>query len=188
VACEKRDPLRAEAEDFVRARFLRSHRAHIATFMPTLLLLKDSADSLVAVAGFRRAAGEELFLEQYLQTPIERAIAAQVTAPVKRAEIVEVGNFAALDSRRARVLMSFMPVYFTENAARWIVFTATSAIRGLLASLGGQCLELGSAESRHVSGGADEWGRYYAQDPRVMAGFLPAARRIPALWRSTDGD
>ena len=186
--CGKCDERRTEAEAFVRGRFLRSHGAHIATFLPTLLLLTDARDELAAVAGFRNAADEPLFLEQYVPVPIEQALTSQTGAPVQREEIVEVGNFAALDSRRARILMSFMPAYFLERSARWIAFTATTAIRGILTAMGGHCMEVGAADGARVAGGLDEWGRYYSSDPRVMAGYLPSARRIPALWRSHHGN
>jgi len=187
-ACGADDARRAEAEAFVRRRFLRSHGAHIATFMPTLLLLTDANSELAAVAGFRNAAHEPLFLERYLAAPIEQALTSRVGARVQRAEIVEAGNFAALDSRRAKILMSFMPAYLLEGPARWLVFTATSAIRRLLSAMGGHCMELGTADGARVAGGADEWGRYYSNDPRVMAGFMPSARRIPELWRTHHGD
>jgi hypothetical protein len=188
VTCGADDARRAEAEAFVRRRFLRSHGAHIATFMPALLLLTDADGELAAVAGFRSAALEPLFLERYLAVPIERALTSQMGAQVRRAEIVEVGNFAARDSRRAKILMSFMPAYFLEGSARWLVFTATTAIRGMLSALGGRCMEVGTADGARVAGGVDEWGRYYSNDPRVMAGFLPTARRIPKLWRTHHGD
>ena len=188
VACDRNDARRAAAEAFVRTRFLRSHGAHISTFMPTLLLLTDADGELAAVAGFRSAAHEPLFLERYLPAPIEQALTSRIGRQVQRAAIVEVGNFAALDSRRAGVLMSFMPAYFLEGSARWLVFTATASIRRILCAMGGRCVEVGSADGACVSGGADEWGRYYSADPRVMAGFLPSARRIPALWRTHHGD
>jgi len=188
IPCGRGDARRAEAEAFIRKRFLRSHGAHIATFMPTLMLLTGVDSELVAAAGFRSAAQEPLFLERYLPLAIEQAIASQSGAPVQRAEIVEVGNFAALDSRRAKILMSFMPAYFLEGSARWLVFTATSSIRRILSAMGGRCLEVGTADGACVAGGIDEWGRYYSTDPRVMAGFLPLARRIPELWRTHHGN
>jgi hypothetical protein len=188
LTCHAGDARRAEAEGFIHSRFRRSHGACIATFMPTLLLLVDSADELVAAAGYRVAAQGPLFLERYLSHYIEHELSARASAPVSRAQIVEVGNFAAIDSHRAKVFMSFMPRWFLERSARWIVFTATTAIRGILSSMGAHCLEVGTADGARVAGGTDEWGRYYANDPRVMAGFLPSARRIPALWRSSRGD
>jgi hypothetical protein len=187
-ACGAGDARRAEAEAFIRKRFLRSHGAHIATFMPTLMLLTDAGGELTAVAGFRNAAHGPLFLERYLPAPIEKELTSQTGVQVPRADILEVGNFAALDSRRARILMSFMPAYFLERSARWIAFTATTAIRGILAAMGGHCIELSPADGARVAGGLDEWGRYYRSDPRVMAGFLPSARRIPELWRTHHGN
>lgn len=186
--CGREDAGRAEAEAFIRRRFLRSHGAQIFTFMPTLLLLQDADRKLAAVTGFRCATHGPLFLERYLSLPVEQAIASQTGARATRAEIVEIGNFAALDSSRAKILMSFMPAYFLERGARWIVFTATASIRGILAALGGRCVQVGIADGACVTGGADEWGRYYSSDPRVMAGYLPAARRIPALWRTGHGN
>jgi hypothetical protein len=182
--CGAGDPRRGRAEAFIRGRFQRSHGATIATFMPTLVLLADDEGEIAAAAGFRCAAQEPLFLERYLPAPIEQRIASQVTTPVRRADILEIGNFAARDARHAKLLMSFMPRYFLDLGARWIVFTATSAIRGLLSSMGGDCIEVGAADGARVAGGADEWGRYYSTDPRVMAGFLPSARRVPALWKT----
>jgi hypothetical protein len=188
LPCDRDDARRAEAEAFVRRRFQRSHGAHVSTFMPTLLLLTDGDNEIAAAAGFRFAAHEPLFLERYLSGPIEQVLPAQAGRPARRAEIVEVGNFAARDSRRAMILMSFMPAWFLELSARWIVFTATTSIRGILSAMGGRCMEVGTADGARAAGGADEWGRYYSKDPRVMAGFLPSARRIPALWRSQHGD
>lgn len=190
VACDDddNDARRAEAEAFVRERFLRTHGAHIASFMPTLLTLTRGDGELAAVTGYRSAAREPLFLERYLPVPIEQALTSQAGARVQRAEIVEIGNFAALDSRRARILMSFLPAYLLEISARWIAFTATASIRGILAAMGGTCVELAAADGACARGGTDEWGRYYTQDPRVMAGYLPSARRIPALWRSPHGN
>jgi uncharacterized membrane protein len=188
VCCGHDHARRAEAEAFINARFFKSHGAHISSFMPTLLLLTDPDGDLVGVAGFRSAAHEPLFLERYLAVPIEKALTRRTGAMVLREEIIEAGNFAALDSRRAAILMSFMPAFFLQEAARWLVFTATTSIRGIVAALGGRCVEIGAADGACVIGGADEWGRYYSNDPRVMAGFLPSARRIPKLWRSSHGD
>jgi Thermostable hemolysin len=187
LVCDRGDARRDEAESFIRRRYLRTHGAQISTFMPSLLLLVDGTGALAAAAGFRCAAQEPLFLERYLPVSIEQAVAAHTTTPVRRADIVEIGNFAALDARRAQKLMSFMPALFLERRARWITFTATAAIRNILASMGAHCLEIGAADGDRA-GSSDEWGRYYSNDPKVMAGFLPSARRIPALWRSHHGD
>ena len=61
------------------------------------------------------------------------------------------------------------------------MFTATSAVRGILEGVGAPLVELAPADGTRLAGGADRWGRYYEKDPRVLAGYLPASRRIPGF-------
>jgi hypothetical protein len=180
--CEVSSPRREEAEEYVRARFQHTHGATIRTFMPTLVLLTGADGALAGVAGCRMAGKEPLFLERYLECPIEELIARRTGARVKRSEIVESGNFACQDSATARVFMSQLPRYLIEREQTWIAFTATVSIRRILRSLGARCTELGKADGACVRSDDDKWGSYYANDPRVMVGYLPLARRIPALW------
>jgi hypothetical protein len=184
VTCDTGDPHRAEAEAFVRDRFHRTHGARIQTIMPSLLLLRDAAGSLRGVAGCRPAGANTLFLERYLDRPIEQALLAHTGARVRRADVVEIGNFACRDSRVASAFMSMLPRFLIQQHFVWITFTATISIRRILRHLGARCADLAPADGACVRGDSDEWGRYYANDPRVMAGYLPLARRIPALWRA----
>ena len=68
------EPLRAEFEAFIQHRFHKAHNADINHFMPELFGLHDEAQTLCAVAGVRKAMSGPLFLEHYLDDPIERAI------------------------------------------------------------------------------------------------------------------
>ena len=188
VTCDSDGPGRQQAEAYVRDGFHRTHGAHIQTFMPSLLMLTDAAGSLRGVTGCRVAGAGPLFLERYLDRSIEDVLAVKTGARVRRAEVVEVGNFACRDPRVARTFMSLLPRHFIENDLVWITFTATVSIRRILRHLGARCVDLGAATGACVRGGADEWGRYYSNDPRVMAGYLPLARRIPALWAGAHAD
>jgi hypothetical protein len=172
----------------VREAFYRTHRASIRTFMPTLLMLTDASGSLHGVAGSRVAATGDLFLERYLSRPIEETLAERGGAPPQRAQIVEVGNFACRSSRLARRFIALLPWFLLECELTWVTFTATAALRRLLHNVGARCMDLGAAEGACVRSGADDWGRYYMHDPRVMAGYLPLARNIPALRDAAYGD
>jgi hypothetical protein len=180
--CAATHPRRIEAERFVQERFERKHDAKVRTFMPSLLLYTDSAGVLLGVAGLRAAASETLFLERYLHMPIEQAIAAQTGARARRGEIVEVGNFACRSPHVAARFVSALPRFLLEHEYVWVTFTATKSVRRILRCLGARCADLGRAEGACAGRAADDWGRYYDSDPRVMAGFLPLARRIPSLW------
>jgi hypothetical protein len=188
VICGPDHPSRPGAEAFVRECFYRTHRASIRTFMPTLFMLTDASGSLHGVVGCRAAGDGELFLERYLSRPIEAMLAERGGPRVVRKDIVEVGNFACRSSRAARRFMALLPFYLLDREYTWVTFTATAAVRRLLAHVGARCIDLGAAEGACVRNGADDWGRYYTHDPRVMGGYLPLARRIPALRDAAYGN
>lgn len=179
-------PDRAELEAFVGAAFRRRHDATVTSFMPTLLSFRDRAGDLRGVIGLRGAVPQRLYLEQYLEQPVEAAIAAATGQPVRREQVVEVGNLAGANCRAAMRMVALLPGYLLSRDYRWIVFTATSTVRGILEGFGAPLVELARADGARVAGSPDRWGRYYEQDPRVFAGFLPASRRIPGFsgaWR-----
>lgn len=178
--CAQGDPERGQAEEFVRRAFARKHGAHIESFMPSLVVLTGSDGRLRAVAGCRSADAQPLFLERYLEQPIEVVIAAQWGRRARRSQIVEVGNFACSSSRLAAGFMLQLSRFLLERGFLWVTFTATIAVRDILTEMDVGCVELAEARAGSVQGGADDWNRYYANDPRVMAGFLPVARNIPA--------
>lgn len=180
-------PERPELEAFVRAAFARRHDAAVASFMPTLLSFRDSGGQLRGVIGLRGAEPQPLYLEQYLEQPVEAAIASATRQPVRRAQVVEVGNLAGANCRAAMRMVAALPAYLLAREYRWIAFTATSAVRGILAAFGAPLVELARADGSRVCSGADRWGRYYDSDPRVLAGYLPASRRIPGFDSASQG-
>lgn len=139
--------------------------------MPTLLALEGHSGRVCGVVGFRQAAAEPLFLERYLQRPVETALAEYAGEAVRRSEIVEVGNLASLSCRAACHLVAALPRVLLADGNRWIVFTATTAVRGMLARFRAPVIELARATRDRLDEG-EEWGRYYDNDPRVVAGYL----------------
>ncbi len=171
--CHENDPRRAELERFIHEVFASRHDARVCSFMPTLLAVRNDAGAICSVAGFRSAAGQRLFLERYLDEPIEHAIASASGQQVGRSHIVEVGNLAGLNCRSAMRLVLELPRLLLDRGHRWIVFTATDTVRGLLASYSAPLLDLAEASAARAQHTGDDWGRYYEARPRVMAGYLP---------------
>jgi hypothetical protein len=175
------DPGRVELEDFVSSAFHRRHGAVVRSFLPTLLGFREPAGVLRGVVGLRLAGVSPLYLEQYLDRPVEAAIGAASGRTVQRREVVEVGNLAGSNCRTAMRMVAALPAYLLAQDCRWIVFTATSAVREILLGFGAPLLELARADGARVAVGADHWGSYYETDPRVFAGYLPASRDIPGF-------
>jgi hypothetical protein len=178
---------RAELEQYVRDTFQAKHGAVVRHFMPTLLAFRDRAGALRGVAGVRGAHEGRLYLEQYLDRPIEQALAAAAAARGLRAasrdEIAEVGNLAGASCRAAVRMVAHIPAYLRAKRYGWIVFTATDVLRQILAGFGAPLIELARADGAHVAAAPDEWGRYYETDPRVYAGYLHDADRLVGFAR-----
>jgi hypothetical protein len=167
------DPRRAELERFVRDVFAAKHGARVCSFMPTLFAIRNHVGAVCSVAGFRCAGEQELFLERYLDEPIEQMITSAARAEVSRSQIVQVGNLAGANCRSAMRLVLGLPRLLLDRGHRWIVFTATDTVRQLLASYHAPLLDLATASAARAQNTGDEWGRYYESHPRVMAGYLP---------------
>jgi hypothetical protein len=172
------DPQRAELEAYVREAFARKHSADVQSFMPTLLAFRDASASLYGVVGLRDARTSSLYLERYLDAPVEQALCAAADQPVRRGQIVEVGNLAGRNCRAAMRMVAQLPAYLLAQDYRWIVFTATRTVREVLLGFGAPLVELARADRARVAGARDDWGTYYETDPRVFAGYLPESRRI----------
>ena len=180
-------PNRMLLEEYVRDAFRAKHGATLGSLMPTLVAFRDRHGSLRGVAGLRGAHEDRLFLEQYLDRPIERVLADALCetgqadtagVAIRRSDIVEVGNLAGASCRAAVRIVAQLPAYLMTRRYRWIVFTATSALRDILAGFGAPLVELARADAASVGEQRDEWGRYYETDPRVCAGFLPDADQL----------
>jgi len=174
-------PARPELEAFVRAAFERKHGATVTSFMPTLLAFRNGLGDLRGVIGLRGRGCGPFYLEQYLEQPVEVAIATAAGRPVDRREVVEVGNLAGANCRAAMRMVATLPAHLLERDYQWIVFTATAAVRAILQGFRAPLIELARADGSRVARSTDRWGRYYENDPRVLAGFLPASRRIPGF-------
>lgn len=169
------EPGRERLESFVAETFARAHGATVQAFMPAMLGLEDGGGRLRCVLGYRGADSGALFLERYLSSPIEVSIAraAGVAGAIPRASIVEVGNLAGRGCRAAMHLVARLPRLLGARGYTWVSFTATSRVRELLAAFDAPLLDLGPADPARLGAEARDWGRYYATQPRVVAGWLP---------------
>jgi Thermostable hemolysin len=181
------DPGRQEVEAFIAGIYAQRYGALLQSFAPVLLSLCDAEHGLVAAAGYRAASSAPLFLERYLEAPVETLLARQagtVVAPA-RADIVEVGHLAAARSGEGRRLIMLMGPHLAEQGFEWVVSTLTTELRHLFLRIGVTPLALGLADPAVL--GAEEaraWGSYYEHRPVVLAGHLPQALQQLARRRA----
>lgn len=165
---------RRAAERSIMRKFERAYGAHLTQFLPDLIKLSTS-DELGAVAGIRTARSEVLFLEQYLDRPVEQAIAGAFMTPVDRDGIVEIGNLAANVPGSAYTLFAALATVLSRAGFRWVACTATPQVAFMLARMGFASQAICRADPSLLETDASDWGDYYASRPRVMAGDVRLA-------------
>jgi hypothetical protein len=170
------DERRAEVEGFIRDVYARRYGAQVPNFAPVLVSVRAEGQ-LVAAAGYRAASPGPLFLERYLDAPVERLLARHVSAHASREDIVEVGHLAAARAGEGRRLILLLGPHLATQGFEWVVSTLTSELRHLFMRLGIAPLELGTAEPWALGDDAAHWGSYYEHRPAVLAGYLQQALR-----------
>ena len=180
---------RAEVEQFISDVFREAYGAKIKGFKPCLMSLRDHDNRLVAACGFRRAALEPLFLETYLDQPIEAVLSERVGFPVRRDDIVGVGNFSVAEPGMARYLITAINDHLHDTSNQWAVFTAVPVLRNAFIKMGMNPVILGDAnKSRLPPEEQEEWGSYYTQKPQIMAVRRSERRSQPRLSGSCSSE
>lgn len=167
-------PRRSEAETFIRIVFMRHYDASVSCFAPDLMLL-EQAGRIAAAAGWRSAASGPLFLETYLDDPVQARIARLAGHPVERQHIAEVGNLASVTPGGGARMILTLAEHLDRIGFEWVVFTATRELIGIFAKLGLPPLALGMADPGRLGDSACDWGRYYDSRPVVVAGRIRLA-------------
>jgi len=169
TVCDRQSPHRANLEQAVRGGFSDHFGAQIAGFMPYLVRFRAGGSE--AIIGFRPAADEALYLENYLDAPIEETVKRFRVGSLSRAAFVEVGQLVASDRSVIEPLFRALVPFLRQQGFKWICFTATHKVRALLAHAGLRGLMIAAAreDSLHTH---EAWGSYYAYDPMVMVGSL----------------
>ncbi len=178
---------RAAVEAFISRHFAKSFGSRVEAFMPRLFSLSDAQGKIYGAFGLRSGNGK-LFLEQYLDTPIERIIAGQVGEQVERRAIVEVGHFSGSFPGAVRVMISLLTECLYREGFEWVVFTGTTTMRNAFLRMGLTLIDIQAATIDRLP--AEEraaWGSYYDYAPRVLAGSVGegyrALRRHEAATR-----
>ena len=170
---------RQMTEGFIQEVFRKRYGANVNEFLPTLVCLKNAAQEPVAALGFQGAGKHALFLECYLQEPVESLLAAHTGSAVDRGRIVEVGNLALGRPGSAREIIALVTGMLHAVDVEWVVFTTGPLLANSFRRLGLPLLDLGPAEITALPPKQRaKWGSYYEQGPRVMAGCLADAHSL----------
>jgi len=164
-------PDREDLEDRVRAGFGSHFGASIAGFMPQLALYRHRSGKS-GVIGVRCARDEPLFLEHYLDVPVQNVIAEAAGQPVSRTRIAEVGQFVVDDPDIVGSFFRNLVPFLRAEGYDWVCFTGTNRVRAILKRVGLHGLPVAAAAAERAASTDDRWGNYYDHEPVVIIGKL----------------
>jgi hypothetical protein len=175
-------PRRSVAEGFIREVFAQRYGARVRSFAPNLVFFEE-AGQVVAATGWRAAGHETLFLERYLDRPVEEALGHLASQAVSRQRIVEVGNLASTRSGGSVHVILALARQLDQLGFEWVVFTATAELVRLFSRLGLPLFALAPADPSRLGDAAADWGTYYDAAPVVVAGRVRQGVEVSGRWR-----
>lgn len=168
----------AEACQFIRRYYRIVFGARIDVQAKNLMVLFDEQNRLRAAVGLIPAEQRELFLETYLDAPIDQHLMMRTRRSIRRQDIMEVASLAADGSGAGRLLFVALTEALHTLQRDWIVFTGTSQVRTMFSRLGLSPVALASADPDCLGEDAARWGRYYDHAPTIMYGHVPPGYQV----------
>ncbi|KFK92944.1 MULTISPECIES: thermostable hemolysin [unclassified Serratia (in: enterobacteria)] len=169
---------KALLQNYIQNEYSREFNATIPHFLPYLLGMYRADGKLVGACGLNRADLEPLYLERYLDAPIEAVIATHTGKNISRNRLVEIGNFACSEAGNARIMFAAICQLLCDNQLDYVLFTGTKKLRNIFHRLHLNPIELAPALPDRVGEEIKNWGKYYQQHPYVMMGDLNQGRQV----------
>ena len=171
---QRAHPRRQSLERFIAEGYARAYGAHVAHFADVLVGLSRGRGHWVGGVGYTVAGQEPLFIEQYVDAPIEQVLSQAIGYSISRRDLVEVGNLFALGSGAARRIIVLMAALLNDLGRSWVVLTLTQSLLNSFIRLGIEPIALIPADPQRLHDQGASWGTYYSQGPCVMAANIRA--------------
>ncbi len=173
VLSECTDENRWEAEHFIKHSFASAYSANLGVIMPRLMTLRNRRNDLLAAFGMRSAAEGKLFLETYLDEPIEQIISERTNRRTRRNQVVEIGNLAVATKGFVRSAILAATDFLNEQGCDWVAFTGTRKLLNSFRSLGLNPIRICKAIPERLDfDSRSQWGTYFDNEPGVAIGCV----------------
>lgn len=160
--------------ELVRRRFREAHGAHVQPAYENMMA-QSRGGVVKAALGYRRAGAHPLFLERYLDAPVEQILSHALGQDVHRETVLEIGNLAAEDAPSLIALWG-AAANDLGSQCEVAVATLTADLRRMFSRIGVPMLLLAPADASRTEQ-PSSWGRYYDCDPWVCAGLIDEGQR-----------
>ena len=164
----KFDIMRPIVERFAHRAYNDTYGANIKSYSNEFLTLYSRDKGVLSCLGINDTSIKPLFLEQYLDGPVEVLLEKITGKRVNRESIVEVGTLAVTSQGMCRLMMSALAGLMAGRGKSYLVFTAVRTIRNTLRRLGVPFTIISKASKTKLTNSTNDWGRYYKSDPEVI--------------------
>jgi hypothetical protein len=158
---------RNELESYITRCFEQAYNARINDFAPLLLELR-CAGSASGAAGIRFASKAPLFLEHYLDVPVEQVASQVAGQPILRNEIVEMCNLAALRPGACQLINIVLAAALHAAGFCYAGFAGTAQLERIVRKQHFAVTAIAVADPARLGADADQWGSYYDTSPNVL--------------------
>ncbi len=166
---------RADVLTFIRGQFRTHYGAEVEDDAPTLVGGFDASGNLIAAFGLR-TENDGFFSGHYLTESVPETLARHFATPVALAEVVEVAHLCAARPGFLCQLMPLLAVNLERRGYRYLVCTATRRLGCFFRRKGLPAVMLAEARPDKLPlDQRERWGRYYENQPSVIAGDLRIA-------------
>ena len=166
------DALRPKLEAFISSTYKNVFNARLKNYLPNLVAATSASNQIRAAFGYCDAAQGSLFLESYIDKPIESLLSERLGYSIERHKIVEVGNLSITKNTNSVKTMRDIASYLQGLEYEWIVCTATRYLRVLFIKSGSRPMTIAQASRSKVSNDGTDWGNYYVTTPEILVGNI----------------
>lgn len=157
---------RNAVEEFIKNIYAQAYDARIDVHYPVLMSVRDENGRILAATGFRPAMTDALFLEQYLNAPVEDVL------KTPREQIVEIGNLASDGGGASLYLFAALAAYLDYRGFTQAVVTSTDFLERRFREMGLRPKRHAKADPALLLADGEDWGRYYGTQPHVVSGSV----------------
>jgi Thermostable hemolysin len=181
-------PERRKVEAFIEKTYAEKFGAKLDSHYPYLMSARDASGEILAAIGFRLAKDEPLFLEHYLDQPIEQKISDNLGRTIARNEIAELGSLASQGHGATFFLFMVLADYLKSQGLSFATITGTRVLNRFFGHLGLDPRPLAKADKKRLPDQGTHWGSYYKTAPQVLFGDIAAGcRLLPVHYNGTQG-
>ena len=161
------------AIDMIQTQYQKHFSCQLQHSLPySLSQLDHEQHQILACTGYQPASEGALFLEQYLDEPVEDCLQRLTYEYVSREEIVEIGGFAVGHKRHALPFMLLLAPALADLGFKTVICTVTRPMQSCLRKLGIVSTFVADADPARVDTRHNAWGSYYNLKPVVLAGDI----------------